>query len=52
MGVYDVPQAGAGSVSPEPNILGKHMDRVISLKFGPDNVVVSGSEDKTMKVGL
>ncbi|XP_043203417.1 apoptotic protease-activating factor 1-like isoform X5 [Amphibalanus amphitrite] len=51
VGVYHLPPAGSATQEvPEPNILGKHNDRVISLKFGPNDTVVSGSEDKTMKV--
>ena len=52
VGVYEIPPSSPGrTAAPEPNILGKHADRVISLEFGPEDTVVSGSEDKTMKVG-
>ena len=53
MGVYEIPPSSPSRApAPEPNILWKHADRVISLEFGPEDTVVSGSEDKTMKVGL
>ena len=52
MGVYRLPAPGDRLSSEPPNILGKHGERVISLKFGPKDTVVSGSEDKTMKVSV
>ncbi|XP_037087040.1 apoptotic protease-activating factor 1-like isoform X3 [Pollicipes pollicipes] len=48
VGVYEIAVASASRA--EPNILGKHSQRVISLQFGPDGAVVSGSEDRNMKV--